>query len=119
MNNQDSKARQRAEIIVAVRCGQITAKEGARRLGVSRKTYYEWEKRGLDAMLAALCDRSAGRPASPVDPRVEALQERLVQLEEQVRTATQSAEIRASLATLFGAPRKARRKKNASSSPKS
>jgi transcriptional regulator with XRE-family HTH domain len=37
-------------VIFAVQSGQITAEEGARRLGVSRKTYYEWENRALEAM---------------------------------------------------------------------
>jgi predicted DNA-binding protein (UPF0251 family) len=47
-------ARKRAAVIFAVQSGQITAEEGARRLGVSRKTYYEWESRALEAMTGAL-----------------------------------------------------------------
>jgi len=35
----EERARERAEVIFAVRSGQITAEEGAKRLGVSRKTY--------------------------------------------------------------------------------
>jgi transposase len=35
-------ARQRALVILQVRSGALTAKEGAKLLGVSRKTYYEW-----------------------------------------------------------------------------
>jgi transposase len=48
------QARLRAAVVFAVRSGQITAEEGARRLGVSRKTYYEWEQRALAAMTGAL-----------------------------------------------------------------
>jgi transposase len=40
-------ARKRAAVIFAVRSGRITAEEGAKQLGVSRKTYYEWERRAL------------------------------------------------------------------------
>jgi len=43
-------ARERALVILRVRTGAFTAKEGAKRLGVSRKTYYEWEERALKAM---------------------------------------------------------------------
>ncbi|MFC1591061.1 helix-turn-helix domain-containing protein [Thermodesulfobacteriota bacterium] len=45
-----------------VRCGLMTATEAARQLGVSRKTYYKWEQRGLEALLDGLEDRDTGRP---------------------------------------------------------
>ena len=32
----------RAEMIMKVRCGLMTAAQAAARLGVSRKTYYKW-----------------------------------------------------------------------------
>ena len=35
-------ARSRAELIMKVRCGLISAQQAAERLGVSRKTYYKW-----------------------------------------------------------------------------
>ncbi len=35
-------ARERALVILQVRSGALTAKEGAQLLGISRKTYYEW-----------------------------------------------------------------------------
>ena len=35
-------ARLRAELIMKVRCGLMTAAEAARQLGVSRKTFYKW-----------------------------------------------------------------------------
>lgn len=43
----------------------MTATEGAIALGVSRKTYYKWENRALDAMLTGLEDRDTGRPELP------------------------------------------------------
>jgi len=39
--SQQEQARQRAEMILKVRGGQITAQEAARALGISRKTYYK------------------------------------------------------------------------------
>ena len=61
--NPDPKALLRTELIVKVRAGLMTATAAAETLGVSRKTYYKWEKKGLQAMLAAGQDDAAGRPA--------------------------------------------------------
>jgi transposase-like protein len=60
-----SKDEERASVVFAVRSGQITVEEGARRLGVSRKTYYEWERRALQAMTDALEDRPPGEAEYP------------------------------------------------------
>ena len=62
---RETKARQRAEIIMKVRSGLLTATEGAAALGISRKTYYKWENRALDAMLDGLEERETGRPELP------------------------------------------------------
>ena len=62
-----------------VRCGLLTASQAARQLGVSRKTYYKWEERGLSALLGSLEDQPAGRPAQPVDRHRQALEKQLVQ----------------------------------------
>jgi DNA-binding XRE family transcriptional regulator len=59
--------RERALVILRVRSGVLTAKEGAQLLGVSRKTYYEWEEKSLKAMALALENRPAGRPPVPMD----------------------------------------------------
>ena len=53
MEREKKLARDRAAIILQVRSGALTAVEGAERLGVSRKTYYEWEDRALQAMALA------------------------------------------------------------------
>jgi len=50
-----------------VRCGLMTAIEAAEVLGVSRKTYYKWEKRGLEALLDGLQDKHAGRPETSLE----------------------------------------------------
>ena len=49
----------------------MTATEAARQLGVSRKTYYKWEQRGLTALLDGLEDRDAGRPESPPEKELQ------------------------------------------------
>ena len=74
-------ALKRAEVIMKVRCGLLTATEAAKQLGVSRKTYYKWEKRGLAALLDGLADQSSGRPAHPQDSQHKALEKQIEQLE--------------------------------------
>jgi transposase len=88
------RARQRAAVVFAVRSGQITAEEGARRLCVSRKTYYEWESRALQAMTEAMEERTAGRPALPADAEKEELKTRVQALEHQLTMAKKTVEVR-------------------------
>lgn len=91
-------ARQRARVILQVRSGLVTAKEGAERLGVSRKTYYEWEERSLKAMALALENRPAGRPSLPVDQEKEALREKVQELEKKLLLAEKTIEVKEVLA---------------------
>lgn len=88
------RARQRAAVVFAVRSGQITVEEGARRLCVSRKTYYEWESRALQAMTEAMEERTAGRPALPADAEKEELKTRVQALEHQLTMAKKTVEVR-------------------------
>ena len=72
------KARQRATIILKVRSGQITATQAAQELGISRQQYYQWEKRGLAAMLNALESQPSGRPKTPTtNPEKQAMLDRM------------------------------------------
>jgi transposase len=73
------QARLRAELIMKVRCGLMTAQQAAEYLGVSRKTYYKWEERGLSALLSSLADQASGRPFQPVDLEKQALERQLEQ----------------------------------------
>src|SRR5512146_1244972 len=106
-------ARKRAEVIFAVRSGQITAEEGARRLGVSRKTYYEWENRALEAMTGALEDRAPGRPSTPKDEEKERLQNEIAALQNELFVAKKTVEVRNMLHAyeLHKAKQKAREEK--------
>jgi len=91
---QEELARRRAEVIVQVQSGRLTATEAAKRLGVSRKTYYQWERRALGGMIDALRDKEVGRPSKPRDPQKENLQKRLEDLEGQQRIREQLDRIR-------------------------
>jgi len=90
----EERARQRASVVFAVRSGQITVEEGARRLGVSRKTYYEWERRALQAMTEALEDRTPGRPSTPHDEEKERLQDEINELQKKLFVAEKIVEVR-------------------------
>ena len=81
---QEKKARKRADVIMKVRAGIMTATEGAAALGISRKTYYKWENRALGAMLDGLEDRETGRPEALQSRQVEVdLQKELEELRQQ------------------------------------
>jgi transposase len=72
--------RQRAEVIMKVSCGLMSASQAAKLLGVSRKTYYKWEQRGLTALLGSLGDQRPGRPAPPpADNQLQRLEKQLEQ----------------------------------------
>jgi transposase-like protein len=88
------QARQRAAVVFAVRSGQITVEEGARRLGVSRKTYYEWESRALQAMTEAMEDRVPGRPTMPLDEEKQRLEEQIAELQHKLFVAEKTVEVR-------------------------
>jgi transposase len=104
-------ARQRALVILQVRSGALTAKEGAERLGISRKTYYEWEEKSLRAMALALENRPAGRPTVTVDEEKEALRERIQELEKKLYLAEKTIEVKEILAA-YGEFREKETKKN-------
>lgn len=92
---QEALARRRAEVIVQVQSGLLTATEAARQMGVSRKTYYQWERRALGGMINALQDKEGGRPSKPRDPQKEGLEKRLEDLESRERIREQVDRIRA------------------------
>jgi transposase len=93
-------ARERAMVILQVRSGALTAKEGAKRLGVSRKTYYEWEEKSLKAMALALENRLSGRPSVPIDEEEESLRERIRELEKKLYLAEKALEVKEILASI-------------------
>jgi len=100
-------------VILQVRSGALTAKEGAQLLGVSRKTYYEWEEKSLRAMALALENRPAGRPPVPIDEEKETLRERVRELEKKLDLAEKTIEVKELLAA-YGTFRDKGAKKNRS-----
>jgi len=98
-------------VILQVRSGALTAKEGAQLLGVSRKAYYEWEEKSLKAMALALENRPAGRPPVAVDEEKETLRERVQELEKKLYLAEKTIEVKEIL-TAYGEFRDKESKKN-------
>jgi len=73
----------------------MTATEAAKVLGVSRKTYYKWEQRGLAALLGGLQDQSAGRKEkAELAKREEALEKQLVQVKREKEILQKKMELR-------------------------
>lgn len=92
--HQQALARQRAQLIMRVRSGVLSAQEAAQQLGISRKTYYKWERRALAAMVEALGNREQGRPPRPLDPEKEALQRQAQELQAKLEVLEQTEQIR-------------------------
>lgn len=103
---KEDLARLRAEKIIRVQSGQMTVREAARQLGVSRKTYYKWEKRLLSRMVDALSEREVGRPGKVTDQEKEALLKRNRELENEVLVLKQTLHIREVLEGTAERPRK-------------
>ena len=73
----DEKTKLRAQLLLEVMAGKITATRAAARLGVSRKTWHDWQNRGLEALTGAMQDHPTGRPPQPVDEEKERLRQEL------------------------------------------
>ena len=93
-SNPDPKAQMRMNVIMRVQNREITATQGAEELGISRKTYYEWENRALLSLHKTLSDRPAGRPEKELNPYVEELENKVKNLSQQVLMLEQEREIR-------------------------
>jgi transposase len=112
------RSRQRAKIIMQVSAGMMSAVEGAKQLGVSRKTYYEWENRALAAVTSAMEDAPAGRPQTvQEDSEKEALKQRLAETEKELCIARESIYVRRVL-DLYEAKRAEDVRRNAKKKPK-
>jgi transposase len=98
--HQQALARQRAQLIMQVRSGLLSAQEAARQLGISRKTYYKWERRALAAMVEALGNREPGRPSLPIDPQKQVLERQAQELQAKLEVLEQTEQIRQRLELL-------------------
>lgn len=93
-SSKESPEEKKAKVIFRVRSGAMTAKEGAAALSLSRKSYFEWESRGLAGMLSALQEKPPGRPKQEVDREKEAMRKKIAQLESELYVARQTMEVR-------------------------
>jgi len=89
-----SSLRQWATLILQVCAGQLTATEAARQLGVSRKTYYQWEARALRSLMQGLQPGRPGRPRAGPSPEIRRLRQKIKNLEQQLETTEQVARLR-------------------------
>lgn len=94
MSVWNPNAREKAEMILKVRAGLMSAAEAARKLGISRKTYYKWEQRGLEAMMEGLCERNSGRPPGATDGEKERMKRRIRELERELEKRQKTDELR-------------------------
>ena len=106
MNPSLAQAQKRALLILQVQAGQLTATAAAQQLNLSRKTYYQWEKRALEALLQSQIEQPPGRPPKPADPEKEQLRAQVAQLERQRHEWEQVMELRQLLQQLNHAPTK-------------
>lgn len=87
MNRQDKKnlkAQERMKVFMKVQAGIITAARGAQELGISRQAYYEWETRGMEALMSGMSDRPTGRPRTEPPTVVKKLEKKVDRLEEEL-----------------------------------
>lgn len=90
----EGRAREMAEAVIQVRAGVMTAQEAARKLGVSRKTYYKWEARGLQAIVGAMEEQPKGRPPAQENPEKERLKRELSAVQGKLKVLEQRQRIR-------------------------
>ena len=93
----EALARSRAELIIQVQAGRLTASAAAARMGVSRKTYYKWEQRGLAGIVAGLKTGEPGRRTTPRDIEKESLREEVARLREDLGVQEQLRRVREAL----------------------
>jgi transposase len=99
----ESEARMqlRTQLLLEVLNGKITGVQAAKRLGVSRKTWCEWQARGLEALRQSLSDRPTGRPSQPRDEEKEAMRRELENRNREIRRLEASLQIRDALRDLL------------------
>lgn len=89
----DAETLLRSQTLLDVTAGRKSSKEAAQALGVSRKTWHAWQRRGLEGMLEGLSRRPPGRRAAPADPEKEALRKRVSELEARIAGLERSLRI--------------------------
>jgi len=88
------QAKERAARILQVQAGQLTASEAALQMGVSRKTYYQWEKRALQGLMEGLELGSPGRPSTQPSREVKSQRRQIKELEAKLQATEKVARLR-------------------------
>jgi len=83
MSQREADQGETMGLVFQVQCRQMKAAEAARRLAVSRKTYYQLEKRVLAGAVSGLAPKKAGRKGREKNPEAEALLQATATLQEQ------------------------------------
>jgi len=94
MIEPEQRVRLWMEKIVQVQSGLMTASAAAKQMEVSRKTYYQKEKRGLSGMRAGLLQKDSGRPGNPFDEEKEKLKAEKHKLQEEITRLQQVQRVR-------------------------
>jgi transposase len=102
----------RMQLLLEVMDGKITGVEAARRLGVSRKTWAEWQARGLAGLRHALSDRPSGRPMAYRDKEKEELRQVLENQQCQIQKLEATLAVTKTLKQLFEEEAAASKKKD-------
>ena len=89
----DAETLLRSQTLLDVTAGRTSSKEAAQALGVSRKTWHAWQRRGLEGLLEGMSRRPPGRRAPPADPEKAALRKRVSELEAKVSDLERSLRI--------------------------
>lgn len=92
--SNDPRIMEKLRLVVQVLGGQMKATEAAAKMGVSRKTYYKWERRVLAATQEALTEKDSGRPGKVVDTEKEALKKEIEELKKELLLLEQKLHIR-------------------------
>src|SRR5262245_61457766 len=100
-------AKERLQVVLETLAGTCRVQEACRRLRVSEPRFQQLRSQVLEAALARLEPRPAGRPAScpsPTPEQVERLQEQVADLEVELRAAQARAEIALTLPQVVQEP---------------
>jgi transposase-like protein len=79
----------------------MTASQAAAELGVSRKTYYKWEQRGLAGLLDGVADQAPGRPENPDTTTEQNLKKQLAELKNENQLLEQKMALKLTFHTRF------------------
>ena len=96
-----AQARLRLQVLLEVLNGSTTGAQAARRLGVSRKTWCQWQARGTEALHLALSDRATGRPALPRDAEKDVLRRELERRQQRIRQLEAALDVNRALREFF------------------